>query len=73
MDDTRPILYGVSDYAQVRKKNDWFGKSLPAIAAALLPVVAAATPLPPFEDSALAPDLRKVHEWLTMRPNNDTI
>ena len=24
MDDTRPILYGVADYAQIRKKNAWF-------------------------------------------------
>ncbi len=53
------ILRLETGYAQMRKKNAWFGKSLPAIAAALLPVVAAATPLPPFEDSALAPDLRK--------------
>ena len=24
MDETRPILYGVADYAQIRKKNAWF-------------------------------------------------
>ena len=24
MDGTRPILYGVADYAQIRKKNGWF-------------------------------------------------
>ena len=24
MNDIRPILYGVSDYAQIRKKNAWF-------------------------------------------------
>ena len=24
MDETRPILYGVADYAQLRKKNAWF-------------------------------------------------
>ena len=24
MENTRPILYGVSDYAQIRKKNAWF-------------------------------------------------
>ena len=24
MDDTRPILYGVADYAQIRKKTAWF-------------------------------------------------
>lgn len=24
MEKTRPILYGVSDYAQIRKKNAWF-------------------------------------------------
>jgi hypothetical protein len=24
MDDTRPIQYGVVDYAQIRKKNAWF-------------------------------------------------
>ncbi|MBR4171384.1 MAG: AAA family ATPase [Kiritimatiellae bacterium] len=24
MDDLRPILYGVSDYAQIRRKNGWF-------------------------------------------------
>ena len=23
-DNLRPILYGVSDYAQIRKKNAWF-------------------------------------------------
>ena len=24
MENIRPILYGVSDYAQMRKKNAWF-------------------------------------------------
>ena len=24
MEKTRPILYGVADYAQIRKKNGWF-------------------------------------------------
>ena len=24
MEKTRPILYGVADYAQIRKKNAWF-------------------------------------------------
>ena len=24
MDDTRPILYGVADYAELRKANAWF-------------------------------------------------
>ena len=24
MEKTRPILYGVVDYAQIRKKNAWF-------------------------------------------------
>ena len=24
MENTRPILYGVADYAQIRKKNGWF-------------------------------------------------
>ena len=24
MEEPRPILYGVSDYAQIRKKNAWF-------------------------------------------------
>ena len=24
MENTRPILYGVADYAQMRKKNGWF-------------------------------------------------
>ena len=24
MEDTRPILYGVADYAQIRMKNGWF-------------------------------------------------
>ena len=24
MERTRPILYGVADYAQIRKKNGWF-------------------------------------------------
>ena len=25
MEKTRPILYGVSDYVQMRKANAWFG------------------------------------------------
>ena len=24
MDDTKPILYGVADYARIRKENAWF-------------------------------------------------
>ncbi len=28
MNDIRPILYGVSDYAQIRKKNAWFVDNL---------------------------------------------
>ncbi len=34
MEKTRPILYGVADYAQIRKKNAWFvdrtAKMIPA-------------------------------------------
>ena len=32
MEETRPILYGVADYVEIRKANAWFIDRVPPVA-----------------------------------------